>query len=116
MLRNLTRYRLVDSPLLAFQLDAEKHAMRELPNESCGLVVSGKYFACHNVSKQPEKDFIICPNDYMSAAMSGRLEAVVHSHPTGGPPSEFDIGACTATRLPWYVLSVPEKQWSIIDP
>jgi proteasome lid subunit RPN8/RPN11 len=116
MLQNLTRYRLVDSLPLAFQLDAEKHAMHELPKESCGLVVSGKYFACHNVSEQPEKDFIICPNDYMAAAMSGKLEAVVHSHPTGGPPSEFDVGACTATRLPWYVLSVPEKQWSIIDP
>ena len=115
MLQNLTRYHLADSLPLAFQLDAEKHAMREFPNESCGLVINDKYFSCNNVSPNPERDFVICPQDYMSAAMSGRIQAVVHSHPQGGPPSDFDVGASSATRLPWYVFSVPDKQWSIID-
>ena len=96
--------------------DAKAHALRETPAESCGLVVSGKYFACNNVAaKDPTADFIICPNDYLSAAMSGKIEAVVHSHPKGGPPSEFDRNACKATRLPWFVFDVPNDEWLTID-
>lgn len=99
-----------------FMSEAKAHALREAPSESCGLVVNGRYFPCNNVAKDPAADFIICPNDYLSAAMSGKIEAVVHSHPNGGGPSEFDKNACKATRLPWFVLDVPADAWLTIDP
>ena len=99
-----------------FQSDAEKHACSSGDAESCGLVVGGVYWPCRNIADDPRADFAIDPKDYAAAAFRGTIEAIVHSHPKGGPASEADKRACTGTGLPWHIWSVPEKQWSTIEP
>lgn len=99
-----------------FMSDAEAHAFRAAPAEACGLVVNGRYFACNNVASNSKEDFVICPYDYLSAAMSGKIEAVVHSHPKGGGPSGMDKKACQATKLPWFVFDILNEKWSTINP
>lgn len=99
-----------------FKSDAEKHATRSVPNEACGVVVDGKYWPCRNIADNPCDNFVIEPKDYATAAMFGAVEAIVHSHPKGGSASEADIRACTGTKIPWHIWSVPDKQWSTINP
>ena len=99
-----------------FRLNAEKHARAVCPHEACGLVVGGRYFPCRNIALDPTTDFAINPADYARAMFAGTIEAVVHSHPAGTPVSEQDRKACTQTKIPWYVYSVPDNQWFTIKP
>ena len=99
-----------------FKLEAARHAEREYPKESAGLVVNGGYFPCRNIALDPEANFVINPVDYARAMLTGTIEAVVHSHPQGTPVSDHDCKACRQTKLLWYVYSVPDKQWLIIKP
>ena len=50
------------------------------PNECCGLVVDGKFEPTPNVSPEPTKSFLIKPSVYNKAVLSGKLEALIHSH------------------------------------
>jgi len=95
---------------------AEGHAIIEYPKESCGLLVDGNYWPCHNVADNPEQDFVLNPADYMRAMLSGKIEAVVHSHPLGGQASDLDRKSCRQTKLVWHIYSVPEGEWSTINP
>ncbi len=99
-----------------FRLDAEGHAMSVLPAESCGLVVKGTYWPCRNIADNPSDEFQIHPTDYLTILAKGPIEAVVHSHPNGKPPSEPDKRACQQIGVPWYVWDVTSKQWWIIQP
>ncbi len=99
-----------------FRFDAEQHAFESAPSEACGLVVDGQYFRCRNIADDPCLDFVLDSRDYALAALTGTIEAVVHSHPQGGPASDVDLESCKGTKLPWHVFSVPEKQWSTINP
>ncbi len=99
-----------------FRLDAIRHAQAVMPQESVGLVVDGKYWPCRNVADNPKQDFVLNPWDYAQAMMSGTIEAVVHSHPEGTPPSLLDRKACSQTKLTWYVYSVPDDSWSTLNP
>ena len=105
-----------DSLLQDFSSEAKAHALRVSPEESCGLIVEKKYWECRNAADNPEKDFIIDPKDYMKARSKGKLQAIVHSHPEGGGASELDILACKRTKIPWYIYSIPNDKWSIINP
>lgn len=99
-----------------FRFDAAAHAAAEFPREACGVVVAGRYMACRNIASHPEKDFVLNPVDYARAALTGRVEVIVHSHPQGGPASQADLAACMHTRLPWHIYSMPDRQWLIIKP
>lgn len=99
-----------------FRFDAEQHAARCAPQESCGVVVDDEYWPCRNAADDPCADFVINPRDYAIAAMFGPVQAIVHSHPNGGPASATDKKACVGTKVPWHIWSVPDKQWSTIEP
>lgn len=102
--------------MLDFQSDAEKHAYSSGDVESCGVVVDSVYWPCRNIADNPHTDFAIDPRDYAAAALRGKIQAIVHSHPQGGSASEADIKACAKTRLPWHIWSVPDRKWLIIEP
>lgn len=102
--------------MLDFRSDAEKHARDCGSMESCGIVVDGVYWRCRNIADNPFADFVIDPKDYVVASLHGEIQAIVHSHPNGGPASEADKAACVATKLPWHIWSVPEQKWSTINP
>lgn len=95
---------------------AEGHAILEYPKEACGLLVDGKYWPCQNVADDPEVNFVLNATDYMEAMLSGTIEAVVHSHPSGGQASKPDRKSCSQTKLVWHIYSVPESEWSTIEP
>jgi proteasome lid subunit RPN8/RPN11 len=98
-----------------FKSDAVAHAMRVYPNESCGLVVDGKYFPCRNACDNPAEGFAIDPRDYLAAHQSGIITAVVHSHPEGQSASELDLKACQQSKLVWHIYQVPQQEWLTIE-
>ena len=102
--------------MLDFRCDAEAHAARSYPREACGLVINGQYWPCRNAADAPENTFVLEPRDYAIAAMMGKVEAVVHSHPQGGPPSESDQTVCSQGSVPWHIWQMPEREWSTINP
>ncbi len=102
-----------------FRSEAEAHALEQAPREACGVVVNGRYWRCRNIAEDPEQDFVIEPRDYAVAAMYGKVEAIVHSHPMGGPASFVDKYSCTGTNLHGTFglclnsngqLSIPDRQ------
>lgn len=99
-----------------FRCEFERHAVELLPAEACGLVVSGCYLPCRNIAENPEQDFVLDPRDYARAALTGTIEAVVHSHPMGAGASEADLKACKYLGVPWHIWAVPEDEWSTINP
>ncbi len=99
-----------------FKRKARLHALSVMPQESVGLIVSGAYWPCKNIADNPIEDFVLDPYDYAKAMQSGTIEAVVHSHPRGTPPSELDRKACSQTKMPWYIYIVPNDSWLTLNP
>ena len=112
----MSQFRMGDSLDQECRRKAEGHAILEYPKEACGLLVDGKYWPCQNVADNPELDFVLNPSEYMEAMLSGTIEAVVHSHPLGGQASKPDRKSCSQTKLVWHIYSVPESEWSTIEP
>ncbi|MGV1754825.1 Mov34/MPN/PAD-1 family protein [Agrobacterium sp. CG674] len=108
---------------LAFA-DAKTHARACYPEESCGLIVGGKYIACTNVASDPDghneadKDcgcrlcaFEINPKVY--AKFSKQVEMVVHSHPDGPfYPSKADMEGQVLTGKAWAIFALDDERVS----
>ena len=96
------------------------HAQEAFPRESCGLLVIRKgrevYWPCRNIGVGTDQ-FVLHPEDYAHADEQGQIVAVVHSHP-GLPctPSQADRVACEASGLPWHIVSIPNGEWTSLEP
>jgi len=97
------------------------HAKEQDPRESCGLLIDKKgkekYFPCKNLSNWSNQCFIIDPVDYAKAEDSGKILAVIHSHPTTQPiASQADMISCEDTKLPWHIVNPKTEQWGYYEP
>ena len=58
------------------------HAKKDSPKESVGLLVNIKgkevYYPCNNLSLNPDKCFVLDPEDYAIAANSGDILSLIH--------------------------------------
>lgn len=105
---------------MAWRSDALAHALREMPRESCGLVIVRKgrevYRPCRNLAQGADQ-FTIDPDDYEAAEAEGEIIAVVHSHPNISPePSQADLVGCEASGLEWHIVNVPTGAWYSFKP
>jgi proteasome lid subunit RPN8/RPN11 len=94
----------------------KQHALKEVPRECCGLIVSSDkdvdVLPCNNGSWQPEHHFVIPALDYVKASNSGKIEAIYHSHPDG--PAEFSLADqqnYNATKERFILYSVKDDQF-----
>ena len=85
---------------------AKRHAIKEFPNESCGLVIGSKYHPCENVAKNPENNFVISKTEYMEKITKfGKARFVVHSHPNGARyPSRNDMISQASADVPFAII------------
>ena len=101
--------------------DALAHAKEQDPKESCGLLIEikgkAKYYPCKNLSNWSNQCFIICPQDYAKAEDTGKILAVIHSHPTTQPiASQADMISCEDSKLPWHIVNPKTEQWGYYEP
>ena len=97
------------------------HAKDQDPKESCGLLIEikgkEKYYPCKNLSNWSNQSFIIDPIDYAKAEDTGKILAVIHSHPTTQPiASQADMISCEDTNLPWHIVNPKTEQWGYYKP
>lgn len=87
-------------------LQVKEHALKEAPQECCGVVLvkkgKRKYYPCTNISKEPDS-FIIDPVEFTKLSLQGDVEYIVHSHTSGNEPSEHDIQACNVLKIPYLI-------------
>ena len=102
--------------------DIFTHLEAEYPKEGCGVIgtVNGatKWFPCRNQAEEPEEDFEIHSKDYIECCIaSDKIEAIVHSHPDYKPdPSDHDIRTCNFLNVPYYIISIPNKEVVKLTP
>ena len=76
---------------MKFKEAAKQHALQKAPNESCGIVVNDVYYPCKNISDTPKDNFAIHPKDFLKARSHGKIQYIVHSHPSGTPASQLKL-------------------------
>ena len=106
---------------MTWKQDALIHAQEEDPKESCGFLISEKgkekYFPCKNLSTYSQQCFIIDPEDYAKAEDSGKVLAVIHSHPVTPPvASQADMISCEKSNLIWHIVNPKTEQWGFYKP
>lgn len=86
-------------------------ASARYPNEACGVVVKDgdkeHVIECENVAPNPERFFMIAPEEYSRIADGHDILAIWHSHvELPATPSNADKACCEALGVPWYILSI----------
>ena len=83
------------------------HALAEAPRESCGLILDDAYVPCRNIADDPVGSFQIDGATMVLARQSGRLRAVVHSHPDGPAcPTRTDMAYQAEGEIPWGIVAL----------
>ena len=106
---------------MTWKQDALVHAKNQDPKESCGLLIDvkgkEKYYPCKNLSSYSQQCFIIDPEDYAKAEDSGKVLAVIHSHPVTPPvASQADMISCEESGLIWHIVNPKTEQWGFYKP
>jgi proteasome lid subunit RPN8/RPN11 len=97
--------------LAAQEAEMVAHARHDFPNESCGVVIDGTYVPCVNVSDDPENEFKIDDNVMVEAYATGKLQAIIHSHPNGpNSPSKTDMEQQEASGLVWGIVYLNDAE------
>jgi proteasome lid subunit RPN8/RPN11 len=87
--------------------DLIAHARAEAPRESCGLILGDDYVRCRNVADDPVRSFEIDGATMVLARQSGRLRAVIHSHPDGPAcPTRTDMAYQAEGEIPWGIVAL----------
>ena len=87
--------------------DIIEHAQTEAPLESCGVVLGDAYVPCANVADDPIHSFQIDGATMVLARQSGRLRAVIHSHPDGPAcPTRTDMAYQAEGEIPWGIVAL----------
>ena len=106
---------------MTWKQDALVHAKDQDPKESCGLLIDvkgkEKYYPCKNLSSYSQQCFIIDPEDYAKAEDSGKVLAVIHSHPVTPPvASQADMISCEESGVVWHIVNPKTEQWGFYKP
>lgn len=94
------------------RIEAEDHALRAYPRESCGFIVrtvEGQdiYVPARNAALTPSEHFVIPPEEFSRAINMGEVVQLVHSHPNvAAVPSQGDRVSCEESGFEWLILSV----------
>jgi len=81
-----------------------RHAEKEYPKESCGVIIDGVYVRCKNMSETPEINFEIDKLFY--AKNEKKIQGIVHSHPEGpDAPTKEDMASQIRTNKPWCIVT-----------
>lgn len=87
--------------------DAQKHAIKEYPNESVGLIVNNKYKPMKNIHNDPLDHWKIDKKELVNVKKSSTLQGLIHSHPDGDwQPSKADMKSQLSLKVPFGIIVV----------
>ena len=91
------------------------------PEEGCGIIQNkqGKlrWIPCKNVAEDPTVSFMISPEEYVKASISGDIHAIVHSHVNGKcKASSVDKDQSDYLQVPYHIYTIPELEKCIYTP
>ena len=97
-----------------------EHAAECAPRECCGLVIQDgnnkRYIPMENISEN-ENEFEMNPLAFATIQAISKILYVVHSHyDEDCRPSEHDINNCNAIGIPYFIVSYPDKDYTILEP
>lgn len=93
-----------------FNTLAEK--ARKTNEEICGFILkSGEIIECENIAEDKIETWMINPLEYLK--YKKEIEAIYHSHPSGGEPSPEDKIGCIRINIPFLVVSLPNTLYYI---
>jgi proteasome lid subunit RPN8/RPN11 len=100
--------------------DIFEHAAECAPRECCGLVIQDgndkRYIRMENISEN-ENEFEMDALTFASYQAISKILYVVHSHyDEDCRPSEHDINNCNAIGIPYFIVSYPDKDYTILEP
>jgi proteasome lid subunit RPN8/RPN11 len=97
-----------------------EHAAECAPRECCGLVIQDgnnkRYIPMENISEN-ENEFEMNPLAFATIQAISKILYVVHSHyDEDCHPSEHDINNCNEIGIPYFIVSYPDKDYTILEP
>ena len=97
-----------------------EHAAQCAPRECCGLVIQDgnnkRYIPMENISEN-ENEFEMNPLAFATIQAISKILYVVHSHyDEDCRPSEHDINNCNEIGIPYFIVSYPDKDYTILEP
>ena len=98
------------------------HFDSEYPNEGCGIVIdlgSGalQWIPSKNVSETPETAFEVEERIFVENLLYSNIVGIVHNHvDSDSKPSQQDIDACKAIKIPYWIFSYPKMKLTVIYP
>ena len=100
--------------------DIFEHAAECAPRECCGLVIQDgndkRYIRMENISEN-ENEFEMDALTFASYQAISKILYVVHSpYDEDCRPSEHDINNCNAVGIPYFIVSYPNKDYTILEP
>ncbi|MEK6883336.1 MAG: Mov34/MPN/PAD-1 family protein, partial [Nanoarchaeota archaeon] len=98
------------------KLQIKEHALRENPNECCGLFIENMgVLELENKSKTPAESFIIDYNTLKKAEKYGRIKGFYHSHPED-EFSNIDNLISEKRMLSSVIYKIKEDSFSVYNP
>ena len=99
----------------------KKYAQEQTPNEACGLlaIIDGNetFWPCKNLAEGKHEFFMLDPYDWVECEDTGEVIGVIHSHPVGAAiASDADKAACEHIGFPYYIYSINQDHWILIEP
>ena len=85
--------------------DIKSHALREYPNECCGIIHNNKYISLVNEHPNTKDAFLIRPETLFDFEKNGDIQAIVHSHINYPHASEQDQTQQTMLDIPFGIVN-----------
>ena len=103
-----------------WQIQAKKHAIQNVNEECCGLVLQKDdilyYLGAKNVAANKKSNFAVDPHAYLHASRSGKIIACFHSHIKNNSFSWIDINNSFKVNLPYYLYNIKKDNISCFSP
>lgn len=103
-----------------WQEQAKKHALSNIKEESCGLVIKKNnnliYIPIKNIAENKKNNFAIDPQGYIYASSIGEIIACFHSHIKNTSFSWHDINNSYKLNIPYYLYNIKKDKFYYFSP
>ena len=90
------------------------------PAEPCGIIhlKKGKlsFIPIKNISTTTDDNFELDHKEFTKYSLTGDILFIFHAHPDNCIPSEYDLKACNAIKIPYIIFNRDSLEYAIVQP